>query len=86
MQQITECSFSDHPAVSQELMKFLSMNTSMEAVDVLTNKMKNLEDKLTKGDADMKGVTKSSSILGNILDELNKQMKDMLKWVQKLEK
>ena len=38
MQEITKCNFSDHPAVSQELVKFLSMNTSVEAVDVLTKK------------------------------------------------
>ena len=48
--------------------------------------MKTLDNKLTKGKADMKGVTKSASTLGNRLDELNKQMKDVLKRVQKLEK
>ena len=62
------------------------MNTSVEAVDVLINKMKTLDNKLTKSKADMKGVTKLASTLGNRLDELNKQMKDVLKRVQKLEK
>ena len=62
------------------------MNTSVEAVDLLTNKMKVLEDKLAKNEADMNGVTKSSSTLGNRVDKLNKQMKDVLKRVQKLEK
>ena len=38
MQEITKCNLSDHPAVLQELVKFLSMNTSVEAVDVLTKK------------------------------------------------
>ena len=58
---------------------FLSMNTSVEAVDLLTTKMKFIDEKVSKIEGEIKGVIKYSSMLGNQVDEINKQMKDTFK-------
>ena len=40
IQEISNYNFTYHPAVSQELVKCLSLNTYVEAVDSLSAKMK----------------------------------------------
>ena len=47
MQEINKHNFTDHQAVSQELVKFLLLNTLVEAVDILTSKMKLTKDKIS---------------------------------------
>ena len=61
---------------------FLSMNTSVEAVDLLTTKMKFIDEKVSKIEGEIKGVIKYSSMLGNQVDEINKQMKDTFKKIR----
>ena len=84
MQEITTCLFSDHlTTVSQELVKCLSMNTSVEAVNVLTLNFSKLEVKISKMETDVKGAMKMSSTAGNWCDYLHKQLKDVQKRVNK---
>ena len=86
MNEISECNFQDHPAVSQELVKFLSLNTSVEAVDTLTSKMKVTEAKVSSLESDTKGAVKTAATVGNRCDTLATQLKDVMKRVVKLEK
>ena len=54
MQDILDKNFEDHPAVSQELVKFLSLNTSVEAVYSLTKKMSLAESKVQQTEGKLK--------------------------------
>ena len=86
MNEISECNFGDHPTVSQELVKFLSLNTSVEAVDTLTVKMKLTEAKVSSLESDTKGAMRTATTIGNKCDTLSGQLKDALKRIVKLEK
>ena len=86
MQDILDNNFEDHPAVSQELVKFISLNTSVEAVDSLTKKMFLMESKTHQMEGDLKRLQKNSSMVGKKCDTLAGQMKDIIKRVTKLEK
>ena len=59
MQNILDNNFKDHLAVSQELVKFLSLNTSVEENDSLTKKMSLMESKTHQMEGDLKSVQKS---------------------------
>ena len=86
MQEILDKNFEDHPAVSQELVKFLSLNTSVEAVDTLTKQMSSFESKVHQAETDMKGELRSSSAMGNKFDTLAGQIKDIVKQLTKVKK
>ena len=67
-------------------MKFLSLNTSVEAVDTLTKRMSSIESKVHQAETDMKGLLRSSSTMGNKFDTLAGQIKDIVKRLTKVEK
>ena len=62
------------------------MNTSVKAVNVLTLKFNKSEEKISKMETEVKCAMKTSSTVGNQCDELLKQLKDIQRRVQKLEK
>ena len=85
-QEISNYNFTDHPALSQELVKFLLLNTLVEDVDTLTSKMKGVETKETTLDSDVKGADKTATTIGNKCDDRGTQFKDLIKRLTKLKK
>ena len=85
MQDILDKNFEDHPAVSHQLVKFLSLNTVVKAVDLLIKRMSFAKSKLNQVEVDLKSVQHLSTV-GNKCDTLLGQIKDILKRLTKLEK
>ena len=86
MSEIEQLDFENHPAISTELVKFLSMHTSVEAVE-------KLQTQHTDMTADMKDLrkevglaAKNSSTNGNKVTEFGPKLTALLKRVEKLEK
>ena len=77
MQEISNCNFSDHLLVSQELVKFLSLHTSVEAVDTLNTKMGKVKSKLSSLESDVKGAGKTVTTVGNKCDAVQKEVKEL---------
>ena len=77
--------YKDAPAVSTELVKFLSMNTSVEAVDRLVEQA--TEWKTTFGDMSRKvqGAANTSTTVGNKCDQLKNEIAELKKRLVKLE-
>ena len=77
--------YKDAPAVSTELVKFLSMNTSVEAVDKLVEQ--SAEWKTAFGDMsrEVRGAATTSSTVGNKCDQLKHEIAELKKRLVKLE-
>ena len=75
MLEISAVNFTDHPAVSTELVKFLSLNTAIDAVDQLVAKTSVLETSVSSIQRDLGGATCMIATFGNKYDMLNTQVK-----------
>ena len=83
MLEISSVNFGDHPSVSTELVKFLSLNTAVDAVDKLALESSTMKGTLETVVQDVAGNTKSLSTLSNKHDALLSQVKDLTKQVKK---
>ena len=70
MQKVMEDNFKDSPAVSTELVKFLSMNTSVEAVDRLTEQSSEFKTAIAELTKKLAGVGKDGGTVGNKVDRI----------------
>ena len=77
--------FKDAPAVSTELVNFLSMNASVEAVDKLTDQTAGFHSSIVELTKSMTSVRKDSGTVGNKVDKLNSELTDLKKRLMKLE-
>ena len=77
--------FKDAPAVSTELVNLLPMNTSVEAVDKLTNQTAGFHSSIVELTKIMSSVRKDSGTVGNKVDTLNSELIDLKKRLMKLE-
>ena len=86
MSEIAAVDYRDSPVVSTELVKFLSLNTSVEKVDkldILTGELSTMVKEMTKEFTKNK---KSLSSVGNRTDELKKVVEGLRLRIVKLEK
>ena len=84
MSKISSVNFTDHPAVSTELVKFLLLNTAIDAVDQLVLKTSSIEASLCTVQKEVSGATRTITTVGNKHDNLNTQVKELIKRVNKL--
>ena len=84
MSEISSVNFADHPAVSTELVKLLSLNTAIEAVDQLVSKKSTLETSVCQMQKDVGGAVRTITTVGNKHDTLSAQVKELTKRVNKL--
>lgn len=84
MAEISSMNFTDYPAVSTELVKFLSLNTSVEAVDKLTEKSETMGVTVSALQRDVVGAVKTATTVGNKQENLASQLKELTKQVTKL--
>ena len=86
MSNIAEADFRDHPVVSTELVKFLSLNTSVEAVDKLQTQSREARETIKELVKESAGSKKTLQTVANKTDEVKKVMEALKKRVEKLEK
>ena len=84
MSEISAVNFANHPAVSTELVKFLSLNTAIDAVDQLVSKTAHFKSTLGSIQKDLGGAVRTVTTVGNKHDTLNNQVKELIKKVNKL--
>ena len=85
MSLILSKNFKDAPAVSTELVKFLSMNTSVEAVDKLTEQTGGFSSAISELTKNVASVRKDGGTIGNKADKLSSELSDLKKRLTKLE-
>ena len=86
MSEVAAADYRDSPVVSTELVKFLSLNTSVEAVDKLESKAAELTSSISTLTKDITSASKSVGSVGNKTDELKKVVESLRKRIEKLEK
>ena len=85
MSEISALDYRDSPIVSTELVKFLSLNTAVEAVDKLETKTTDLAANIKQVTKDLTGAQKSIMSVANKNDELKKTVNALQKRIEKLE-
>ena len=85
MSEIASLDYRDSPVVSTELVKFLSLNTAVEAVDKLESKTSDIVTNMKQVSKDIAGAQKSIMSVGNKNDELKKTVTALQKRIEKLE-
>ena len=85
MSDIQSVDYRDSPVVSTELVKFLSLNTAVDAVDRLEEQSDNLVEEVKQISNDMKQASRVATTVGNKGDELKKYVDAIRKKVDKLE-
>ena len=82
---VVEQNYKDAPAVSTELVKFLSMNTSVEAVDRLVEQATDWNISFGDMSRKVQGASTTSATVGNKCDQLKNEVAELKKRLLKLE-
>jgi hypothetical protein len=77
--------FKNHPSIATELVKFLAINTSFEAIDRLTAKAATMELETSEAKKRVLEAIKTSASAANKADELKLKLDSVLKRLQTLE-
>jgi hypothetical protein len=77
--------FKNHPSIATELVKFLAINTSFEAIEKLTTQVACHQLEICDYKKNMAAATKSAASAANKADEAKKLFDQLLKRVAKLE-
>ena len=80
--EIKALDYRDSPVVSTELIKFLSLNTSVEVVDRLEAQSESLVENVKQITKDMVLASKAVSSVGNKGDELKRAVDSIRKRVE----
>ena len=86
MSEIRRMDFQNHPVVATELVKFLSINTSVEAVDKLVVDAKQIHEDMKELKKEVSLTAKNSSTNGNKVTAFDARLNSVVKRVDKLEK
>ena len=85
MTEVVVQNYKDAPAVSTELVKFLSMNTSVEAVDRLVEQVAEMKSSYGDMSRKVQGAGNTSTTVGNKTDKLKEEVADLRRRIVKLE-
>jgi hypothetical protein len=77
--------FKNHPSISTELVKFLAINTSFEAIEKLTSQVSTLVLESAETKRKLAAAEKASSSAGNRADDVKKLSEGFAKRLAKLE-
>ena len=86
MTDIAAVDYCDSPIVSTELVKFLSLNTAIDAVDKLEEKSADYAINIKQLNKDSNTTKTAVNSVGNRTDELKKVVENINKRVEKLER
>jgi hypothetical protein len=85
MQEYKRLNFKNHPSIATELVKFLAINTSFEAIEKLTTQVACHQTEISQYKRDIAAATKAVSSASNKADEAKKLYDQLQKRVSKLE-
>jgi hypothetical protein len=85
MSEYKRLNFKNHPSIATELVKFLAINTSFEAIKKLTGKVAVLKLEASETKKKLNCSEKASSAAGNRADKAKKLSNQLTKRVAKLE-
>ena len=86
MRDIQRLNFENHPAVSNELVKFLAVNTEFDSIKTLQTQMTEIKVDITQMKKDISNIAKSQETIGNKTDQLKSEAAFLSKRVKALEK
>ena len=86
MSEVEHLDFENHPAISTELVKFLSMHTSVEAVEKLQSQHTDMVGDMKELKKEVGLASKNSSTNGNKVTEFGPKLTALIKRIDKLEK
>lgn len=86
MNEITTKNFIDHPAVSNELLQFLSTNTTVEAVEVLKQQMSDVKENEKRLNLAVKGAGTKADTASDKVAKLEAVVKELRKELDTLKK
>ena len=86
MRNIQRLNFEDYPAVANELVKFLAVNTEFESIKDLQTQSKALQTELISIKRDMANAIKTQSTMANKLEQYKADKDALVKRVKALEK
>jgi hypothetical protein len=86
MLEYKRLNFKNHPSIATELVKFLAINTSFEAIEKLITQVASHQVEIRENTKNVAAATKSAMSAGNKADEGRKLIDLLLKRVDKLEK
>ena len=85
MAKVLKFQFKNHPMVSTELVKFLSLNTSVEAVDKLTAQHLIFQREIKELKTELAAVARNSSTNGNKVTEFSPKLVTLTKRIERVE-
>ena len=86
MAKVKQLDFENHPAISTELLIFLSMNTSVEAVEKLQSQHSDMVSNMKELKKEVGLASKNSSTNGDKVTKFSPKITALIKRVEKLEK
>jgi hypothetical protein len=86
MNEYKRLNFKNHHSIAMELLKFLAINTSFEAIEKLTAKMAATEAELLDSKKQVAAAVKAASLAANKADKVKKLCDVLIKRLAKLEK
>lgn len=86
MADITNKNFIDHPSVSNELLQFLSTNTTVEAVEVLKKQFLELKESEKRLNLVVKGANTKADSASDKVAKLKVVIKELKKEIEALKK
>jgi hypothetical protein len=77
--------YKDHPRVASELVKFLAINTGIEAINRVVTKVEVMEGEVTTAKREAMTASRAALMASNKVDELKKVVEALAKRVGRLE-
>jgi hypothetical protein len=85
MQEYKRLNFKNHPSIATELVKFLAINTSFDAIEKLTTQVAAHQVEIVEYKKNIAAVTKSAHAAANKADDAKKLFDQLVKRVEKVE-
>ena len=86
MRKVQDLNYSNYPAVANELVKFLAVNTEFQSVKDLQLDLSKFNEDLSTVKREMATVIKSNQTTNNKVDQLKSKALDLAKRVKALKK
>jgi hypothetical protein len=86
MAEYKHLNFKNHPTIATELVKFLAINTSFQAIKKLTSQVACHATNIAKAKKQVAAAVKAASLAANKADEVKKLNDQLIKRIAKLEK
>ena len=86
MKEIQKLNFENHPAVSNKLVKFLSVNTEFQSIKDLESNVATIQTDMTAVKKEMANLVKATQTANNKLDQFKADLGGLTKRVKALEK